>query len=139
MPATCIMNLLTVQAQCQDYPGCNYYTFDGENELCLLFSDCPGLSEQECNGCSTSEAGCLASNGTEAKSQLLMVFGGRLDFYYEDNFDDEEVDNILRNVSLISLDGGPEVPYCLKDLNQFPKQLSRSCSASLGNGELTIY
>ena len=68
-----------------------------------------------------------------------MVFGGHLDFYYEDNYDDELVDDILRNVSLISLDGGPEVPYCLKGLNQFPKQLSRSCSASLGNGELTIY
>jgi len=42
----------------------------------------------------------------------------------------------LRNVSLISLDGGPEVPYCLKDLSQFPKQLYRSCAASLGNDKI---
>ena len=64
-----------------------------------------------------------------------MVFGG--DLYY-DYYDDVDED-VLKNITLISLDGGPSVPYCLQNLNPHPKQLYLSCSATLGNGKLPIH
>lgn len=109
------------EVQCQELSSCNFYTYDKENEHCILFSTCPELSEQESEGCTTSEVGCLVNNGTETKAQLLMVFGG------------EPYSN---DVTLLSLDGDPPVPECLQNLNPHPKQLSGSCAATLGNSKL---
>ena len=57
------------------------------------------------------------------QEQLLMVFGGD----YNPN---------AKDVTLLSLDGGPQVPECLKDLNAHPKSLSGSCPATLGAGKI---
>ena len=70
---------------------------------------------------------CLLVSGQE--QQLLMVFGGRgceviQDCPYPDN------------VTLLSLDGGPPVPDCLKNLGPPPKRLYSACQATLGDGKL---
>ena len=113
----------TRQAQCREFGGsCNFYTYDGDSEQCILFNTCSELADQECRGCTTSEVGCLdSSNGTEETvSQFLMVFGG------------EPYSN---NVTLVSLDGAPPVPDCLQNLSPHPKQLIGSCSAALGSSK----
>ena len=56
--------------------------------------------------------------------QLLMVTGG--DPFWPDS----------KNVTLLSLDGGPPVPECLQNLNPHPRGLYDSCSATLGEGKL---
>ena len=60
---------------------------------------------------------------TLGQEQLLMVFGG-LNVY-----------DPLRNVTLISLDGGPPVPECLQNLSPAPKLLYSACQAALGEGK----
>ena len=67
--------------------------------------------------------GVLAS--VSGQEQLLMVFGGR------------SISNYLNNVTLLSLDGGPVVPECLKNLGPPPKRLYSACQATLGEGKLT--
>ena len=57
------------------------------------------------------------------QEQLLMVFGG-LNVY-----------DPLRNVTLLSLDGGPPVPECLQNLSPAPKLLYSACQAALGEGK----
>ena len=58
------------------------------------------------------------------QEQLLMVFGG-LNVY-----------DPLRNVTLLSLDGGPPVPECLQNLSPAPKLLYSACQAALGPNKL---
>ena len=53
-----------------------------------------------------------------------MVFGGR------------SISNYRNNVTLLSLDGGPPVPECLKNLGPPPKRLYSACQATLGEGKL---
>ena len=65
----------------------------------------------------------LLASGQE---QLLMVLGGLPN---RPNG---------KNVTLISLDGGPPVPECLEELNPHPRNLWGSCQATLGNGKLLI-
>ena len=59
---------------------------------------------------------------SSGQQQLLMFSGGNV--LHRDS----------RNVTLISLDGGPPVPECLQNLNRHPKLLQGSCSATLGDG-----
>ena len=66
--------------------------------------------------------GVLAS--VSGQEQLLMVFGGR------------SISNYLNNVTLLSLDGGPLIPECLKNLGPPPKRLYSACQATLGEGKL---
>lgn len=66
---------------------------------------------------------------TTGQEQLLMVFGGQFG----------EVPTLFpkyRDVHLLSLDGGPPLPWCLQSLNKFPINLWESCPATLGNGRL---
>ena len=69
---------------------------------------------------------------TTGQEQLLMVFGGQFG----------EVPTLFpkyRDVHLLSLDGGPPLPWCLQSLNKFPREfgnLWESCPATLGAGEL---
>jgi len=58
------------------------------------------------------------------QEQLLMVTGG--DPFWPDS----------KNVTLLSLDGGPPVPECLQNLNPHPRRLYDSCSATLGEGKI---
>ena len=65
---------------------------------------------------------------TTGQEQLLMVFGGRFG----------EVPTLFpkyRDVHLLSLDGGPPLPWCLQSLNRHPRVLFGSCQATLGNGK----
>ena len=64
--------------------------------------------------------GCVALALGDTYTQLLMVTGG---YPY------------WNNVTLLSLDGGPPVPECLRDLNPHPKELFGSCSATLKNSK----
>ena len=57
------------------------------------------------------------------QEQLLMVFGGLP--YIPQN----------KNVTLLSLDGGPKVPECLQNLNQHQRGLWDTCQATLGDGK----
>ena len=69
---------------------------------------------------------------TTGQEQLLMVFGGAFG----------EVPTLFpkyRDVHLLSLDGGPSLPWCLQSLNKFPREfgnLWESCPATLGTGKL---
>ena len=54
---------------------------------------------------------------------------GTFDHYYRPN---------SKNVTLLSLDGGPPVPECLQNLNLHPKGLWASCQAALGEGKSQI-
>ena len=63
------------QSQCNVFTGCNAYTFDSANKYCMLFNTCPALSDQECEGCTTSQTGCI-SDQWDAKARFLMVTGG---------------------------------------------------------------
>ena len=60
------------------------------------------------------------------QEQLLMVFGG---LPWRPN---------VKNVTLLSLDGGPPVPECLQNLNRHPRGLRESCPAALGDGKLQM-
>ena len=62
------------------------------------------------------------------QEQLLMIFGGEpggLEGFRNG-----------KNVTLLSLDGGPPVPECLQNLNLHPRRLYNSCQATLGEGRL---
>ena len=61
------------------------------------------------------------------QEQLLMVFGGL-----------PWRGPALKNVTLLSLDGGPPVPECLQNLNRHPRGLRESCPAALGDGKLQM-
>jgi len=69
---------------------------------------------------------------TTGQEQLLMVFGGQFG----------EVPTLFpkyRDVHLLSLDGGPPLPWCLQSLNKFPREfgnLWESCPATLGADKL---
>ena len=69
---------------------------------------------------------------TAGQEQLLMVFGGQFG----------EVPTLFpkyRDIHLLSLDGGPPLPWCLQSLNKFPREfgnLWESCPATLGDGKL---
>ena len=62
------------------------------------------------------------------QNQLLMVFGGRGCEVLQDC-------PYPNNVTLISLDGGPPVPDCLRNLGPPPKRLYSACQATLGEGK----
>ena len=72
---------------------------------------------------------------TTGQEQLLMVFGGKWEWL-------GEVPTLFpkyRDVHLLSLDGGPPLPWCLQSLNKFPREfgnLWESCQATLGDGKL---
>ena len=74
--------------------------------------------------------GILAS-ALAQEQQLLMVFGGR-------GCEVLQGCDYLNNVTLLSLDGGPSVPECLKDLGPAPKRLYSACQATLGDGMLRL-
>ena len=61
------------------------------------------------------------------QEQLLMFSGGTTPYARSS-----------KNVTLISLDGGPQVPECLQNLNPHPRLLISSCSATLGDGKWKI-
>ena len=61
------------------------------------------------------------------QEQLLMFSGGTTPYARSS-----------KNVTLISLDGGPQVPECLQNLNPHPRLLISSCSAALGDGKWKI-
>ena len=67
---------------------------------------------------------------TSGQEQLLMIFGGGTP---------ETLWRGSKNVTLISLDGGPAVPECLQNLNRHPRLLSGSCSTTLGDGLCKIF
>ena len=72
---------------------------------------------------------------TTGQEQLLMVFGGKWEFLGEA----PTLFPKYRDVHLLSLDGGPPLPWCLQSLNKFPREfgnLWESCPATLGAGEL---
>ena len=62
------------------------------------------------------------------QEQLLMIFGGEPGGL-------EGLRN-GKNVTLLSLDGGPPVPECLQNLNPHPRRLYNSCQGTLGEGKL---
>ena len=60
------------------------------------------------------------------QEKLLMVFGGLPNRPNS------------KNVTLLSVDGGPAVPECLRNLNPHPRNLWKSCPATLGDGKLVV-
>merc|ERR1712241_1301873 len=59
-----VAGTLTIcEAQCQEVAGCNYYTYDKDNDHCILFSTCTELSDQFRSACRTSipiPSSCMA-------------------------------------------------------------------------------
>merc|ERR1712117_750216 len=121
--------IVNCESQCNAFTGCNAYTFDSANKYCMLFNTCPALSDQQCEGCTTSQSGCISNT----KARFLMVTGGGS---YNELPQGPNGPVIDPYVALLSLDGESPVPECLQNLTPPPIGFAGSCPGTLGDGKL---
>ena len=46
------------QDACNNFSGCNYYSYDLASSLCLMFDTCPTLDSASCLDCTSGSPGC---------------------------------------------------------------------------------
>ena len=46
------------QIECFSTPGCNYFTFNDEVNMCIVFYNCTDITDTDCPDCSTGQRDC---------------------------------------------------------------------------------
>ena len=59
--------------QCENYIGCNWYSYNNQNGICLLFSSCDQLQNQNQGVCTSAQVNCGLPD--DASDYILIGFG----------------------------------------------------------------
>ena len=72
MPGKGKNNIITItifkshdKAICTSYEGCNFYSYETVEQLCLLFASCPEQDVQACPDCISGQPECDLGGGGE--------------------------------------------------------------------------